>query len=592
MLIITLNWVYIFITCFITGHAILSALSLVFGEKIKWGLLHIELSGFAFVTAYAGYFSLFHGVGAAANVVLILICLLLLFFERAYYIKKAGALPGFLGIRLRSCTASPLRLLWLIPFILIFLFILILSCYGSFHSDSGLYHAQSIRWIEEYGVIRGLGLLQNRFGYNSAFFSVSALYSFAFLGQSLHGVNGYMAELVSLYAFYGIKKSLFDRSFGRLSNFAELAPLFYMVLGGIELISPTTDPILLYLFFAIVILWIREAEGDDRTIVYTLLCIITVFLVSVKLSVGVLVLLVIQPAVSLIREKRVKEIIVSISSGVILLLPYFIRNVLISGYLIYPFPGIDLFDLPWKIPYESARHDADEITTWARYVRDASRIDEKVWEWAPSWWQGQTVHDRCFSLVFIIGAVAGLVWCIISLIRQILSREKRRLTVRMLFLESVLIAGSLFWFLSAPLIRYGYLYLLLLPLLTAGCIYNSGRTAGTAGRILSCIIPALLIVMMLLPIGSIFYKDIVYMENNRSCQYAVFQKDYPVSPVKSREYCGSVFYFPEEPGTPVWYAAFPSVLYEENLDYIEPMGDTIKDGFRIREQNAALQRGH
>ena len=583
MLIIILNWAYIFITCFITGHALLSALSLAFAEKTRWGLLHIELSGFAFVTAYAGYFSLFHGVGAAANVGLILICLLILFFEREEYQKKVSAVPGLIIKHIKVVAASPLRLIWFIPFILIFLFILILSCYGSFHSDSGLYHAQSIRWIEEYGVIRGLGLLQNRFAYNSAFFSVSALYSFAFLGQSLHGVNGYMAELVTLYAFYGIKHALTDHSFGKLSNFAGLAPLFYTVIGGIELISPTTDPILLYLFFAVVILWIKETEEDDRIIVYTLLCIITVFLVSVKLSVGVLVLLVIQPAVSLIREKRVKEITVSICSGITLVLPYFIRNVLISGWLIYPFPGIDLFDLPWKIPYESARHDADEITTWARYVRDASRIDEKVWEWTPSWWQGQTVLDRCFSLVFLAGFLAGVIWCIISLIRILISRDKNRMMFRMLFLESVLIAGSLFWFFTAPLIRYGYLYLLLLPLITSGCIYNSGRTAGRAERILTCIIPGLFIVMMLIPLSNIIYRDIVYMNNNRSRQYAVFQKDYPVSPVKSRECCGSVFYFPEEPGTPVWYSAFPSVLYEENLDYIEPIGDEIKDGFRIRE---------
>ena len=584
MLIIILNWAYIFITCFITGHALLTAFSNVFGEETKWGLLHIELSGFAFVTAYAGYFSIFHGVGAAANAGLILICLFLLIIEKEYYQGKISAAPGFFCKRISAIIASPLRLIWLIPFILIYLFILILTCYGSFHSDSGLYHAQSIRWIEEYGVIKGLGLLQNRFGYNSAFFSVSALFSFAFLGQSLHGVNGYMAELVTLYAFHGIKQALTYRSFGKLSSFAELAPLFYTVIGGIELISPTTDPILLYLFFAIVILWIREAEGEDeRTIVYTLLCIITVFLISVKLSVGVLVLLVIQPAVSLIREKRVKEIMISICSGIILILPYFVRNVLISGWLIYPFPGIDLFDLPWKIPYESARHDADEITTWARYVRDASRIDEKVWEWAPSWWQGQTVLDRCFSMVFLAGFLAGVIWCIISLIRLLSSRDKNRMLIRMLFLEAVIMAGSLFWFFTAPLIRYGCLYLLLLPLITAGNIYNSGRTAGTAGRVLSCIIPALFIVMMLLPLSNIFFRDIEYMKNNRSRQYAVFQKDYPVSPVKSREYCGTVFYFPEEPGTPVWYSAFPSVLYEENLDYIEPMGDEIKDGFRVRE---------
>ena len=34
---------------------------------------------------------------------------------------------------------------------------------GIMHYDSDLYHAQSIRWIEEYGVVKGLGNLQVRF---------------------------------------------------------------------------------------------------------------------------------------------------------------------------------------------------------------------------------------------------------------------------------------------------------------------------------------------------------------------------------------------------------------------------------------------
>lgn len=72
---------------------------------------------------------------------------------------------------------------------------------GYIHYDSDLYHAQSIRWIEEYGVVKGLGNLHERFAYNSASFALSALYSMKFLlGKSLHTLSGFFAFLLSLTA--------------------------------------------------------------------------------------------------------------------------------------------------------------------------------------------------------------------------------------------------------------------------------------------------------------------------------------------------------------------------------------------------------
>ena len=39
---------------------------------------------------------------------------------------------------------------------------------GVFHRDTGIYHAQAIRIIEEYGVIKGIGNFQLHFAYNSS----------------------------------------------------------------------------------------------------------------------------------------------------------------------------------------------------------------------------------------------------------------------------------------------------------------------------------------------------------------------------------------------------------------------------------------
>ena len=598
MLTILCNWIYILITTYVTGHALL----FVFVKWLKYDrklhFLPVMLTGFAIVTAYAGYFSIFHRVSIAANIGLILSCIACMIVDRAHYgrfsVRFITIVRKFKRIFKRNFKEEPvhtglvlLRLLQFGGAVLILFVIVFYTCYGTFHTDSGLYHAQSIRWIEEYGVVKGEGLTQNRFGYNSAFFSVSALYSFAFLGQSLHGVNGYMAALVTIYAYYVITNAVFERAFGKISTIVAFAPILYTVIGGLELISPSTDPILLYLVFAIILYWTQLLDADEEDVLpFALLCVLTAFLVSVKLSVGVLILLAVDPAVRLIRQKRVKEIVLCILSAVILNLPYLIRNVIISGWLIYPFPSLDLFDLPWKIPKGSAINDANEIRTWARYVNDATKIDQSVFEWAPVWWQGQSQMERLFSLAALAALFFGLVWIVAAFIRLIRAAkvtgcDERVLKLqKKLFLELIIVLSLLFWFFSAPLIRYGYLYLLLTPLMTIAVLKNDNAVTST----MQILIPGVLTCILLYPTGNLLYQDVSYMHHNWSRQYAVFQKDYSTAEVLEKAYAGTTFYYPVEPGTNVWYDAFPSVIYEENFAFMEPIGDSVADGFKIRNK--------
>ena len=64
--------------------------------------------------------------------------------------------------------------------------------------DTALYHNQAIQWIEESGVVKGLGNLHNRLAYNSSFFALQALFNWASVcGQSLHGMNSFIAIVFS-----------------------------------------------------------------------------------------------------------------------------------------------------------------------------------------------------------------------------------------------------------------------------------------------------------------------------------------------------------------------------------------------------------
>ena len=190
MVSVILIWIYMLFTCYVPGF---TALGLLSGKerqiRSESGCLY---AGIVIVTVYAQFFSLFHKVGLAANLLLLLLCAACLFVRGR---QMAEHIRGVL------LTVTPAR-----AGAAVFLFFLFAygTSTGIIHYDTGLYHAQSIRWIEEYGVVPGLGNLHSRLAYNSASFCLSALYSFAFLGgRSFHACAGFLAWLLAMVCAQG-----------------------------------------------------------------------------------------------------------------------------------------------------------------------------------------------------------------------------------------------------------------------------------------------------------------------------------------------------------------------------------------------------
>ena len=369
MLSVIFIWLYMGITTFIIGYGVLRVIT----RHIPYythncvhdctGCITADacfICGLVCVTVYAQFFSLFAGVGLAANVVLCVFCMLTVVVDRKVFagtIRQLvfSAKKTFAGGN-GSRQSSILGFCVVLDLFLIFAYG---TSRGMIHYDTGLYHAQSIRWLEEYGAVKGLGNLHCRLAYNSSSFALSALYSMAFLGgQSYHCAAGWLAFLLAAFCL-PIRKSLRE---GRLrtSDFARIMCVYYLVNVFDEMISPASDYFMVLMAFYIVIKWLDLAERGEREILpYALLCVLGVFLLTVKLSAALILLLTIYPACRLIREKRWGETGAYLGLGIVTALPFFIRNVVISGWLVYPFTQIDLFDVVWKIPKGLADYDVN-----------------------------------------------------------------------------------------------------------------------------------------------------------------------------------------------------------------------------------------
>lgn len=555
MLTVLFQWCYIFLTTFLMGYGFSYIIEKKLHYKIE-KMSSLVTVGLVMATVYAQIYSIFSGVGAAANAGLIFICLLILCFLRRElaqdgkrYAKKLGGAKG-------------------VMILLLVLFWSYVTSRGIIHYDTDLYHAQSIRWIEEYGVVPGLGNLHVRLAYNSSVFALSALYSMRFLlGQSLHTISGFFALLLSVSAL-SLMESWKEKRF-RLSDYARIAAVYYLTTICDEVVSPASDYVIMCTVFYLVIEWLAllEKTGEEKDekkeniVPYALLCVVGVFAVSLKLTAGLILLLVIKPAYVLIKEKRWREIACYITMGLVVIAPWLIRTVLLSGYLLYPFPSLDIFSPDWKIPASAARLDAAEIKTWGRALFDASKVGLSVKAWFANWFQ--TTLTGTEKLLILADIVSLFLLLILAVYQLVIKKRYRQLDY---FLVMAAVAGSyLFWQTSAPLVRYGYAYVLLLPALTAGWLICRLAKAGKA--IYGLVILAG--VMKLAPLLS-------YAVSVGGQPYYLHQKDYGRYETVSYQIGEEIFYAPKE-GDRVGYEAFPSSPARAD---IELRGEGIAEGFR------------
>ncbi len=563
MLMVFLNWLYIFITSFILGFGILSLFTNDLSCRIK-KTTYFVLAGLAVVTVYAQIYSLFAGVSFLANIILIMICIIIGILCR----KK-------LGLFLTQWFDRILKNKWLL---LTYVLLCVVFAYGTsrgyMHFDTGLYHAQSIRWIEEYGLVKGLANLHVRFAYNSAAFPLTAIYSMKdIVGQSLHTTAGFLA-FISATLTVDIYKVFRDKHIN-LSDFIRISLIFYLGVIYQEMVSPASDYYAQLIILDTLLIWTTLDEKnqyiDDlkNYIPYSLLCLLLVFGISIKFSIAFMLLLVVKPAYMMLKNRKYADTFRYLLSGLLILLPFFIRNLLISGWLLYPSTFIDIISADWKVPKGQAQYDATEIGVYGKGLNDVTKWDTPFRDWMPGWFTGLKSIEKIWVILTFLAIISGILYTIYVLVKK----DKERRTKNFLLLFFVVTISTIFWFLSAPLIRYGYAYVTALPLLTFGylflCIFDRFKN-------IRKILRSIFIIVLLL-VFAFRLKVLLYdIRTTLSQNYYIYQEDYVDGDATTYQIGETTIYVPINQGQ-IGYYKFPSSPVVQD---IELRGNSIRDGFR------------
>lgn len=562
MLIVLLNWLYIFFITQLIGLGFYKCLSKFLKRDITCKLSHAVVCGIVITTVYAQFFSIFHKVGLAASLILLILSILVIIF----YKKECFILVK----QLKNTLFTWEGVLYLGLLLLIAFF----TSRGQIHTDTNMYHAQAIRWYEEYGVVKGLANLQWHFAYNSSYFGFAALFSMAFLGgQSLHCTTGFITAVLCIWALHHLKDFFTHKR--HIADMCYIGILFYALVNITGCVSPASDYAAMFMALYLIARWAEVIESETKNITaYCLLSILAVYIFTLKLSAGLLVLLVIYPAVFLIKEKRIKEIIAYLALGIITLLPFLIRNVIISGWLLYPFPALDLFSFDWKLPVQYVNIDSAQIKVWARCLYDTALIDTPFSEWLHIWWNAQERYAQMLILTNLLAIVLDAA----IVLHAILHRKK--LNWNLMLLNIVVILSAVAWLFLASFIRYGLAFLLAIPMLAVG-MWMQKEESSFYKLLSGCIV--FIMFFTLTPYWDHYFTDdLVFIKQNLTEPYYIMQKDYEHSKMQAFDMNGVTIYNPKE-GETTGYHYFPASSYSYMINCTELRGHEVKDGFRNTE---------
>jgi hypothetical protein len=241
--------------------------------------------------------------------------------------------------------------------------------------DSGLYHFGSIRWLNEYPVVLGLGNLHWRLALNQSYFGFLAILNVAPFWGKGHAAGGLFLLLLTALTLLevGVAKSkLWRWIFGGVL-FSYLCLISGAVNNPLPDLAVSLLQISIFLFLYTLLFNEDAKEGNSvQTFERGLIALIflCIALITVKLS-GLGFAVACVSVVLFFKEKICRRIlirpllIVSVLTGVWGLL-HVGRGYMLSGAPLFPSPVGGMWSLPWAVEVGVAQNESQLIYAWAK----------------------------------------------------------------------------------------------------------------------------------------------------------------------------------------------------------------------------------
>jgi len=560
MLTILLAWIYISFLSWMWGILFLQFIKKTTRNELQ--LPHFSIiciTGLSAITVIAAILSLFIPLGGWWVQFLFIIPCLVLFFKKdspAFFaaLKKELEYLHFFSIILLSACL---------------LLILVMSSWTIIHPDTLGYHAQIIQWIEEYKAVPGLAHLHVRFGYQWLWFVDSALFGFSFTGKE--GITFLNSTVLFWFFIFLINRINYNflkdgkRLYGLL--WTALLVISMWSYTQVRLTATSASPDFIAALFTLVTIYLlleKDRNHPDAS-TWLLVSFLALVAVTIKLSVAPILLVAVVPALLGLVKRKIKLSFTILFISIVTLFPFIARNIITSGYIVFPLTFIDVTNVDWKNDLTLTLNEKNYVTAYAKkpgvITSEISAVNKMdLAEWLPTWWQNRSTADKIIMILLVL-----------SFISAILSIKKILLSGFIPILVLItLLTGIIFWFVNAPDPRFGF-----------------GSILGFIGVVSYLVLKEkeiftgknLLIAILVLVTGSILAYTGYRFVN-------FFNKDQLLTPLGIEK---SAFQASDCEGirinTPIDgkdFGVTPVPCTDLNCEKFSPRGNEIKDGFKAR----------
>ena len=443
MLTTLLAWIYITFLCWIWGKLFFLSVKKMIQADLQVPHLSITcITGLAAITIIAGILSLMIPLGSWWVQLLFIAPCLILFSRRNPQHFFAGAKKEFQNFH-------PLSAVFLSVCLLL---ILVMSTWTIIHPDTLGYHAQTIQWIEKYKAVPGVVHLHFRFGLQGLWFVDCALFGFSFFGKDgFTFLNSTVLVWFFIFIINRINYNFFSEG-KKLYGILWITLLFLTMWSytQVRLTATSASPDFIATLFVLTILYLLlHKTGIDNWLLPVFLGITAT---TIKLSAGPMLLIVAAAAIIFLKNRKVTLLLALVLISTVSFFPFIARNIISSGYVVFPSTAIDVANVDWKYNQGLTIHEKKYITAYAKRpgveTKDEiiSAAKMSPLEWLPGWWQHQSIADQAILCLFVLSILAGL----LSLNKIIRSGFVP------LFSLLTTLTGIIFWFINAPDPRFGF----------------------------------------------------------------------------------------------------------------------------------------
>ena len=342
-----------------------------------------------------------------------------------------------------------------------------------YHYDTGLYQMPFLQWIASYPIPIGLANLHGRFGFDSAWLIFHSAWRSPWIGwSSLAIIEGWIWTLGMWIFFEGLVKSWIQFRIGNRILLITLALIFFINFAINEPGSVASTDHASNIFALLTVVYFLEfseaitEQNQSRTERGLFMIFVSSSLaITSKLSMFPIILLPIAGAWMTLKSlPKKRSLIVFPILCIVFFSLWILRNLLLSGCLIYPVAFTCLNEVSWGVGSQQAIIEKNAVTGWARspdinlYLQSLNN-----YEWLSSWFL-RLLEQPTIKLILTL-LFSSLLLPIFEILKLRYYQENKKEIIQssgLILITLISIFGSLFWFFNGPDPRFSWSFLLLI----------------------------------------------------------------------------------------------------------------------------------